>query len=253
MAYRNGVLEFDHPTRSGQPQENTGANERPREVKEVPMKTFVMQAIDRGGFMDRAFPNPAPPMRLSKPRWPSSALPIHTLSMALSDRARISPSGTRPWASCMKSDLRCASSSRAIASSRRDRSRLGRSILAGGTFLAIRRRARRMEVCRRQGWRLRGVFPVNDANAKFAKIPAHVSDDAAVYCADMLSTGLVGAEAANIPIGGSVAMFALGPVGLMAVAGARLRGAERSSRSIRCRNAASSPNFTAPISPQSLA
>ena len=47
----------------------------------------------------------------------------------------------------------------------------------------------------------------------------------AVYCADMLSTGLVGAEAANIPIGGSVAIFALGPVGLMAVAGARLRGA----------------------------
>ncbi len=41
----------------------------------------------------------------------------------------------------------------------------------------------------------------------------------------MLSTGLVGAEAANIPIGGSVAIFALGPVGLMAVAGARLRGA----------------------------
>ncbi|MGH7985225.1 MAG: zinc-binding dehydrogenase, partial [Candidatus Binataceae bacterium] len=47
----------------------------------------------------------------------------------------------------------------------------------------------------------------------------------AVYCCDMLSTGFMAAENAAIPIGGSVAVFALGPVGLMAVAGARLRGA----------------------------
>jgi threonine dehydrogenase-like Zn-dependent dehydrogenase len=47
----------------------------------------------------------------------------------------------------------------------------------------------------------------------------------AVYCADMLSTGFVAAENANIPIGGTVAIFAQGPVGLMATAGARLRGA----------------------------
>jgi threonine dehydrogenase-like Zn-dependent dehydrogenase len=41
----------------------------------------------------------------------------------------------------------------------------------------------------------------------------------------MLSTGFVGAEFADIPIGGSVAIFAQGPVGLMATVGARLRGA----------------------------
>src|SRR5262245_58306264 len=41
----------------------------------------------------------------------------------------------------------------------------------------------------------------------------------------MLSTGFMGAELADIPIGGTVAVIALGPVGLMAVAGARLRGA----------------------------
>jgi threonine dehydrogenase-like Zn-dependent dehydrogenase len=35
----------------------------------------------------------------------------------------------------------------------------------------------------------------------------------------------MGAENANIPIGGTVAVFAQGPVGLMATAGARLRGA----------------------------
>jgi threonine dehydrogenase-like Zn-dependent dehydrogenase len=41
----------------------------------------------------------------------------------------------------------------------------------------------------------------------------------------MLSTGFMGAEHGNIPIGGTVAVFAQGPVGLMCTAGARLRGA----------------------------
>jgi threonine dehydrogenase-like Zn-dependent dehydrogenase len=41
----------------------------------------------------------------------------------------------------------------------------------------------------------------------------------------MLSTGFMGAEKGNIPIGGTVAVVAQGPVGLMATAGAKLRGA----------------------------
>ncbi|MFE4971660.1 NAD(P)-dependent alcohol dehydrogenase [Kitasatospora sp. NPDC056651] len=68
-------------------------------------------------------------------------------------------------------------------------------------------------------------FHVNDADANLAKIPASISDADAVYCADMLSTGFMGAEHGNIPIGGTVAVVAQGPVGLMATAGARLRGA----------------------------
>ena len=68
-------------------------------------------------------------------------------------------------------------------------------------------------------------FHVNQADANMALIPNDLSDDAAVYCADMLSTGFMAAELANIPIGGTVAIFAEGPVGLMATAGARLRGA----------------------------
>src|SRR5215468_9882624 len=68
-------------------------------------------------------------------------------------------------------------------------------------------------------------FHVNDADANMAKIPDSVSQDMAVYCADMLSTGFMGAEHGNIPIGGTVAVLAQGPVGLMATAGARLRGA----------------------------
>lgn len=68
-------------------------------------------------------------------------------------------------------------------------------------------------------------FHVNNAQANMAPIPESISDDVAVYVADMMSTGFVGAEHANIQMGGTVAVFALGPVGLMAVAGARLRGA----------------------------
>jgi threonine dehydrogenase-like Zn-dependent dehydrogenase len=68
-------------------------------------------------------------------------------------------------------------------------------------------------------------FHVNEADANMAKIPDEVSDESAVYCADMLSTGFMGAEHGNIPIGGAVAILAQGPVGLMATAGARLRGA----------------------------
>ena len=51
-------------------------------------------------------------------------------------------------------------------------------------------------------------FHVNEADANMAKIPANVSDEMAVYCADMLSTGFMGAEHGNIPIGGTVAVIA---------------------------------------------
>src|SRR3989449_1730438 len=68
-------------------------------------------------------------------------------------------------------------------------------------------------------------FHVNAADANLAHIPASVPDEMAVYCADMLSTGFMGAENGHIPIGGTVAVFAEGPVGLMATVGAKLRGA----------------------------
>jgi len=68
-------------------------------------------------------------------------------------------------------------------------------------------------------------FHVNDADANMARIPDSVSENMAVYCCDMLSTGFMGAEKGNIPIGGTVAVIAQGPVGLMSTAGAKLRGA----------------------------
>ena len=58
-------------------------------------------------------------------------------------------------------------------------------------------------------------FHVNDADANLATIPDAISDEAAVYCADMLSTGFMGAEKGGIPIGGAVVVLAQGPVGLI--------------------------------------
>jgi threonine dehydrogenase-like Zn-dependent dehydrogenase len=83
------------------------------------------------------------------------------------------------------------------------------------------------------GWKFANIkdgtfaeyFHVNDADANMALIPSGISDDAAVYCCDMMSTGFKAAENGAIPIGGTVAVFALGSVGLMSVAGARLCGA----------------------------
>ncbi|MGH7864507.1 MAG: zinc-binding dehydrogenase, partial [Candidatus Binataceae bacterium] len=83
------------------------------------------------------------------------------------------------------------------------------------------------------GWKFANVkdgvfaeyFHVNEADANMALIPAEISDEMAAYCCDMMTTGFMAAENADIPMGATAAVFALGPVGLMAVAGAKLRGA----------------------------
>ncbi len=66
---------------------------------------------------------------------------------------------------------------------------------------------------------------VPDAMANLAPIPELLSDEQVLMCPDIMSTGFAGAEAANIRIGDTVAIFAQGPIGLCATAGARLRGA----------------------------
>jgi threonine dehydrogenase-like Zn-dependent dehydrogenase len=68
-------------------------------------------------------------------------------------------------------------------------------------------------------------FLVNDADFNLVPIPKGLTDEQALYTTDMLSTGIAAAENAEIPVGGSVAVFAQGPVGLCATIGARLLGA----------------------------
>ena len=66
---------------------------------------------------------------------------------------------------------------------------------------------------------------VPDAQANLAPVPDGLSDEQVLMCPDIMSTGFAGAESANIRIGDIVAVFAQGPIGLCATAGARLRGA----------------------------
>lgn len=66
---------------------------------------------------------------------------------------------------------------------------------------------------------------VPDAMANLAVIPDGLTDEQVLMCPDILSTGFSGAESAGIRIGDSVAIFAQGPIGLCATAGARLLGA----------------------------
>jgi len=66
---------------------------------------------------------------------------------------------------------------------------------------------------------------VPDARANLAPIPCGLTDEQVVLAPDIFSTGLGGAESANIKVGDAVAVFAQGPIGLCATVGARLRGA----------------------------
>lgn len=68
-------------------------------------------------------------------------------------------------------------------------------------------------------------FSVNNADANLVLLPEGVSVDAALMTVDMMSTGFYGVEMADVQLGDSVVVFGIGPVGLMAVAGAKLRGA----------------------------
>ncbi|MDO8615067.1 MAG: zinc-binding dehydrogenase [Dehalococcoidia bacterium] len=66
------------------------------------------------------------------------------------------------------------------------------------------------------------LVPFADGNV--AKVPDSVSDEHAVLATDIMSTGFGAIERAGAGFGGSVAVFAQGPVGLCATAGARARG-----------------------------
>ncbi len=68
-------------------------------------------------------------------------------------------------------------------------------------------------------------FHVNDADGNLAHIPDEVDDISATMLCDMMPTGFHAVELADIKFGEKVLVIGIGPVGLMAVAGAALRGA----------------------------
>jgi alcohol dehydrogenase len=83
------------------------------------------------------------------------------------------------------------------------------------------------------GWKLGNTIDgcqaefvlVPDAMANLAPVPDGLTDEQVLMCPDIMSTGFSGAESGGIRIGDTVAVFAQGPIGLCATAGAKLCGA----------------------------
>ncbi|CAB4242391.1 NADP-dependent isopropanol dehydrogenase [Methylacidimicrobium sp. AP8] len=190
------------------------------------MKAFVMRRIGEVGFLDKPIPKPGP---LDAVIRTTAALictsDVHTLHGAIGPRQDLTLGheavGVVQEVGSLVKEFRPGERvlAGAITPDWSDRAaQAGHSSQSGGAL---------------GGWKFSNVkdgvfaeyFHVNDADGNLAHIPDGVSDEKAVYCADMMSTGFMAAENADLPIGGTVAVFALGPVGLMAVAGARLRGA----------------------------
>jgi alcohol dehydrogenase len=68
---------------------------------------------------------------------------------------------------------------------------------------------------------------VPSAMANLTPVPDALSDEQVLMCPDIMSTGFGGAESGQIRIGDTVVVFAQGPIGLCATAGAKLMGATR--------------------------
>jgi threonine dehydrogenase-like Zn-dependent dehydrogenase len=85
------------------------------------------------------------------------------------------------------------------------------------------------------GWRLGNTIDgcqaeyvlIPNANANLAPVPDGLTDEQVLMCPDIMSTGFGGAESGRVKIGDAVAIFAQGPIGLCATAGAKLRGASK--------------------------
>ena len=83
------------------------------------------------------------------------------------------------------------------------------------------------------GWRMGNTIDgcqaeyvrIHHAMANLTPVPDGLTDEQVLMCPDIMSTGFGGAESGGIRIGDTVAVFAQGPIGLCATAGAKLMGA----------------------------
>ncbi len=190
------------------------------------MKAFVMRKIGETGFMEKPVPVPGPLDALVRPtKGLVCTSDLHTAHGAIGERTDLTLGHEAVGIVEKVGDLvqHFKPGDRvAVGAITPDWGSLaaqgGHSSQSGGAL---------------GGWKFAnekdGVFAehflVNEADANMAHIPDSVPDEMAVYVADMMSTGFMAAENARIPTGGTVAIFAQGPVGLMATAGAKLLGA----------------------------
>lgn len=68
-------------------------------------------------------------------------------------------------------------------------------------------------------------FMVNGAQTSMAVVPGSLEDEQVLFATDIMSTGFGAMERSDMRLGDTVAIFAQGPVGLCATAGARALGA----------------------------
>lgn len=190
------------------------------------MKAFVMKRIGKVGLMEKVIPSPGPNDAVVKT---TAALictsDTHTVAGAIGERTDMTlgheavgviyklgsavagfKEGDRVLVNAITPCYHCENCQRGYTSQ-------CTGMLGGWKFANVK------------DGNMAEYFHVNNAQANLAPIPHTLTDEQAVYCTDMISTGFMGAEYANIPIGGTVAVFAQGPVGLMATVGARLQGA----------------------------
>jgi len=190
------------------------------------MKAFVMKGINEVAMVDRPIPEPGPNDAIIKTTLAMVCTSdVHTVAGGLGDiRDRVLGheavgtvyrlgsavqgfrEGDRVAVNAITPCYKCENCQRGFTSQC--------TVLLGGYKFTTQKDGSMAE-----------YFHVNDAEANLAPIPDGVTDEAAAYATDMMSTGFKGAENANIPLGGSGVVFGMGPVGLMAIAGARLLGA----------------------------
>jgi len=194
--------------------------------KAVTMKAFVMHGIGKVGLMEKPIPEVGPNDALIRT---TAALictsDVHTVGGAIGERQDLTLGheavgvieklgsaveglslGQRVTVGAITPCWRCENCQRGFSSQ-------CRQALGGWKFANTK------------DGNLAEYFHVNDAEANLAPIPDEIPDEMAVYTCDMMSTGLMAAENAAIPVGGTVAVFGEGPIGLMATAGAKLLGA----------------------------
>ena len=190
------------------------------------MKAFVMKEIGRVGFMDKPVPRPGP----------NDAVIRTTRALICTSDSHTVSGGIGP-----RTDLTLGHEAVGVVHEVGSEVRVfkpGDRVLVGAITPDWGHPAAQDGYSSQSGsalggWKFANIkdgvfaeyFHVNEADANMSLIPEGLTDDAAVYCCDMLSTGFMGAENGNIPIGGTVAVLAQGPVGLMCTVGARLRGA----------------------------
>ena len=190
------------------------------------MRAFVMEAIDKVGFAEKPIPEPGPYDAVVKTtRALVCTSDVHTVGGAIGERENLTlgheavgvvhelgaevegfEKGDRVAVNAITPCYECDNCLRGFTSQCRE--------MLGGWKFANSKDGVFAE-----------YFHVNHAATNLAPIPDDLTDEVAVYTCDMMSTGFMGAEHAAIPLGGTVAVFAQGPVGLMATVGARLQGA----------------------------